>query len=65
MEVVDEVVGGVDYDVGVKGQRTRTVKMSIKKRTPRTHDEEGEARAPAPQPQAPFTSYLTSVPPTS
>lgn len=33
MEVVDEVVGGVDYDVGVKGQRTRTVKMSIKKRS--------------------------------
>lgn len=67
MEVMNEVVGGVDYDVGVKGQRTRTVKMSVQLRreAPRTHDEEGEARAPAPQPQAPVTSYLTSVPPTS
>lgn len=42
-----------------KGQRTRTVKMPVQLRreAPRTHDEEGEARAPAPQPQAPFTSY--------
>lgn len=33
MEVVNEVVGNVDSDVGVKRQRTRTVKMSIKKRS--------------------------------